>query len=165
MEEDLTLGGQHTIQYINDVWQNYTLETYAILLTSITPTNSIKNQKEKERKVCCGSRLHGNTGSGFLFASPTVCPRCSLFSHQCTNQLALLRVLYMGAVSPVQCDLQHTDSWFLPLPFPPNAYLPTQSTVTPPTPLSLTFYYIFFIFIFFEKKYIQKFSVGSLVTW
>ena len=32
---DVTLGGEHTIQ-------NGTLETYIILLTSITPINSIK---------------------------------------------------------------------------------------------------------------------------
>ena len=33
---DLTWGGKHTIQYIDDVLQNYTLKTYIILLTNVT---------------------------------------------------------------------------------------------------------------------------------
>ena len=43
--EDLTWGGEHTMQYTNDVLQNCTSETYIILLTNVTPINSIKNQK------------------------------------------------------------------------------------------------------------------------
>ena len=39
----LDLGGEHTIQNTDDVLQNCTLETYIILLTSVTPINSIKN--------------------------------------------------------------------------------------------------------------------------
>ena len=42
MEGDLTWGGEHTIQYATDVLQNYTPETYIILLTNVTPINSIK---------------------------------------------------------------------------------------------------------------------------
>ena len=38
-KEDLTLGGGHIMKYIDDVWQNCTLETYKILLTIITPIN------------------------------------------------------------------------------------------------------------------------------
>ena len=30
MERDLTCTGEHTIQYTDDVLQNYTLETYII---------------------------------------------------------------------------------------------------------------------------------------
>ena len=41
VEGDLTLGGEHTIQYANDVLQNCTLEPYIILLTSVTPINSV----------------------------------------------------------------------------------------------------------------------------
>ena len=42
MEGDLTWGGEHKIQYIDDVLQNCTPETYIILLTNVTPINSIK---------------------------------------------------------------------------------------------------------------------------
>ena len=34
---DLTLGGGHTVQYIDDVSQNSTFETYKIVITNITP--------------------------------------------------------------------------------------------------------------------------------
>ena len=44
IEGDWTLDGEHTIQYTDDVLQNYTLETYEILLTNVTPINSIKIQ-------------------------------------------------------------------------------------------------------------------------
>lgn len=44
MKEDLAWGGAHTIQYRDDVLQNYTPETYVVVLTSITPINSIKNK-------------------------------------------------------------------------------------------------------------------------
>ena len=39
MEEDLTQGGEHTIQYTDDVLQDCTPETYIILLTNVTPIN------------------------------------------------------------------------------------------------------------------------------
>ena len=42
MEEDLTSGGEHTLQCTNDVLYNYIPETYMILLTNVTPTNSMK---------------------------------------------------------------------------------------------------------------------------
>ena len=47
MEGDLTLGTEHTIQYKNDVLQNCTPKTYIILLTNVTPINSIKKFKQK----------------------------------------------------------------------------------------------------------------------
>ena len=42
MEGDLPLGGEHTIQYTDDVLENCALETYIIVLTNVTPINSIK---------------------------------------------------------------------------------------------------------------------------
>ena len=42
-ERELALGGEHTVQYTDDVFQNYTLETYIILLTNVTPINLIEN--------------------------------------------------------------------------------------------------------------------------
>ena len=47
MEGDLTLGGEHTIQYTDDGLQNHTPETYIILLTNVTPINSIQIKKIK----------------------------------------------------------------------------------------------------------------------
>ena len=41
-EGDLTLGGEHTMQFTDDVSQNCTFETYIILLTDVTPINLIK---------------------------------------------------------------------------------------------------------------------------
>ena len=45
MEEDLTWGGVHTIQYPLDVLQNSTPEAYVILLTNVTTINTIKIKK------------------------------------------------------------------------------------------------------------------------
>ena len=42
MEGDLTWGGEHTIQYTDDVFQNCIHETYVILLINVTPKNSIR---------------------------------------------------------------------------------------------------------------------------
>ena len=42
MEGALTWRSEHTIQYLDDVLQNYTHETYRILLTSFIPINSVK---------------------------------------------------------------------------------------------------------------------------
>ena len=42
MEGDLTQDGEHTTQYIDDALQNCTPETYIMLLTNVTPQNSIK---------------------------------------------------------------------------------------------------------------------------
>ena len=44
MEGDLTWGGEHTIQYTDDTLQNFTPETYLILLTIVTSINLIKNK-------------------------------------------------------------------------------------------------------------------------
>ena len=40
MERDMTWGGEHTIQYKDDVLQNCVPETY-IILANVTPVNSI----------------------------------------------------------------------------------------------------------------------------
>ena len=50
VEGDLTLGGEHTIQYTDIILQNYTLETYIILLTNIFLINLI-NIKQIKNKV------------------------------------------------------------------------------------------------------------------
>ena len=41
MEGNLTWEGEHTMQNTDDVLQNCTPETYIILLTNVTPINSI----------------------------------------------------------------------------------------------------------------------------
>ena len=41
-EGDLALGGEHMIQHTDDVLQKCTSETRVILLTNVTPINSIK---------------------------------------------------------------------------------------------------------------------------
>ena len=38
-------GGEHTIQYIDDILEDCTPETYIILLTNVTPINSLKINK------------------------------------------------------------------------------------------------------------------------
>ena len=45
MEGDLTWGGEHTIQYTNDVLQNFMPEIYIILLTNVTLVGSVKINK------------------------------------------------------------------------------------------------------------------------
>ena len=45
MEKDLTWGGEHTMQYTDDVLQTHTPEAYIILLNNVTPINSIKSLK------------------------------------------------------------------------------------------------------------------------
>ena len=42
MEGDLTWGNEYILYYTDDILQNCTPETYIILLTNITPINSIK---------------------------------------------------------------------------------------------------------------------------
>ena len=37
IEGDLTLGGEHSMEYINDVLYNCTLKTYIILLNNVSP--------------------------------------------------------------------------------------------------------------------------------
>ena len=41
MEGDLNWGGEHTIQYADDVLQSCTPKTYIILLTNVTLITSI----------------------------------------------------------------------------------------------------------------------------
>ena len=43
MKGNLTWAGDHTIQNIDDILRNHTPETHIILLTNVTPINSIKN--------------------------------------------------------------------------------------------------------------------------
>ena len=43
MERDLTWGREHTIQYTDDVLQNYIPKADIILLTDVTPVNVNKN--------------------------------------------------------------------------------------------------------------------------
>ena len=40
---DLTWGGEHIVQYTDDVLLNCTPEAFIILLTNVTPINSMKN--------------------------------------------------------------------------------------------------------------------------
>ena len=49
MEGDLTWGGEHTIQYTDDVLQNCTSEIYIVLLITVIPINSTKNKKKKKQ--------------------------------------------------------------------------------------------------------------------
>ena len=46
MEGDLTWGVEHTTQYIGDVMYYCIPETYVILLTNVTPLNSMKNNNK-----------------------------------------------------------------------------------------------------------------------
>ena len=58
--KEMTWGGEHTVQYTDDVLQNYTPETYIILLTSATPINSIKNNRSINQSIylpLLGSKL------------------------------------------------------------------------------------------------------------
>lgn len=52
-EEDLTLGGGHTVQYTDNVSQNCTLKTYIILLSNITSKFNFKMSKRKYDCVKC----------------------------------------------------------------------------------------------------------------
>ena len=55
MERDLTWGGEHTIQYTDDVLQNCTPETYIIALTNVTPVNLNNKKIKKAFKKCKNS--------------------------------------------------------------------------------------------------------------
>ena len=48
MEEDLTWGDEHTIQYTDDALYNCTPEIYKILLANVTPIHSIHVLKSPE---------------------------------------------------------------------------------------------------------------------
>ena len=77
MEGDLTWGGEHTMQYTDDILQNCTPETYIILLTNVTPMNSVKKNKNKLGmkwnylnqeflpKTCRGPVQHEDVGPWF----------------------------------------------------------------------------------------------------
>ena len=68
MAGDLTWGGEHTTQYTDDVLQNCTPETYIILLTNVTPINSIKIKKYLPyHRYICLLKLG--------MASPLICPK------------------------------------------------------------------------------------------
>ena len=54
MKRDLTWGGEHMIQYIDDLLQNGKPETYIIFLTNINPQNSIEINS-------CGTFTQQNT--------------------------------------------------------------------------------------------------------
>ena len=41
------MQGEHRVQYTDDVLQNIAAETYVILLTNVTPMNSIKKKKKE----------------------------------------------------------------------------------------------------------------------
>ena len=45
MEDDLTLGGEHTMQHTGDVSQNRTLETYVMLFTNVSLVHLIQKEK------------------------------------------------------------------------------------------------------------------------
>ena len=60
MEGDLTWGGEHTIQYTDDVLQSCMPENYIILLISVTPINSIKKGTTVLEHKVCTSNLHFN---------------------------------------------------------------------------------------------------------
>ena len=51
------LGSEHIIQYTNYVLYNHTPETYTILLTNVTLTNSMKTKKERVCSLDHGSVL------------------------------------------------------------------------------------------------------------
>ena len=51
MEGDSTLGGEHIVQYTDDVLQNCTPETYVILSTNVTPINSVKKVKKRKKSI------------------------------------------------------------------------------------------------------------------
>ena len=44
MDDNLTLGGGHTMQNTDQVSQKATLKTYIILVTNVTPITLIKNK-------------------------------------------------------------------------------------------------------------------------
>ena len=49
LERDLTLDGEYTIKYTDDLLYNCTRETHVILLASVTPIISIKIKKNKNK--------------------------------------------------------------------------------------------------------------------
>ena len=73
MERDLTQGGEHTIHCTDDVLQNRVPETYVILLTKVTPINSLKKENElyqegKQIKVTYNSACDKHCGKFWCVA-------------------------------------------------------------------------------------------------
>ena len=50
MEGDLARGGEHTVQYTDEVLLSRTPETYIIILTDVTLINSIKSKNKNKIK-------------------------------------------------------------------------------------------------------------------
>ena len=61
MEGDWTRGGEHTVQYTDDVLWNCTPETCILLLTNVTPINSIKVKKIKSNTKFMGFKNNFNS--------------------------------------------------------------------------------------------------------
>ena len=51
IDEDLTWGGEHTIQCTDGVLWNCAPETCIILLTSVTSINSIKRKTTEDQRI------------------------------------------------------------------------------------------------------------------
>ena len=49
-EDDLTLGGEHTVYYTAHVPWKCALETYMILLTNAAPIQLIKEKENRKRR-------------------------------------------------------------------------------------------------------------------
>ena len=64
--EDLTLGGEHTMQYTSDVLQNCTFRTCIILLTNATPINSNNEKQRLSNIIPCLDLANGH----LLYPSP-----------------------------------------------------------------------------------------------
>ena len=57
MERDFILGKGHTMQCADDVLLSCTLETCMVLLINVTPINSKKKNKNKQKNIGSGVRL------------------------------------------------------------------------------------------------------------
>ena len=51
MERDFTLGSECRMQYAGDVLPSCTLETCMVLLTIVTPINSIRKKKKTQNHL------------------------------------------------------------------------------------------------------------------
>ena len=51
VERDFTLGSECRMQYAGDVLLSCTLETCMVLLTIVTPINSIKKKKKTQNQL------------------------------------------------------------------------------------------------------------------
>ena len=99
MEEDLSLGSKHTVQYTDHVLQNLTLETYIILLANVTLINCIKKENQRfsiktlQKSI---SYIHGVSVSNFqvqnmILSFPSFKNRWILWTqHTCSGSQDLL---------------------------------------------------------------------------